>query len=522
VGKLKRTMLNNAGFYDKDWIKFVRPWIIICGLILLVTAVFSFGYYHGDEHFQTIEFANFKLGNSHGLAWEYNAQMRPWLQPAIYYVVCKAFYAINITDPFFLAMIFRFISTAFAFLMIVALFGLAYHHFRDISAKKYAVYVLSLLAFLPFMFVRTSSESLSSSFSMIGFALLILGSTPLPNEETDDIIYHRNYSLPLLFIVGVMWGISFEFRYQVAFLIAGFVFWLFFISIRDKKQGAKSLAVLLCGIFIPIILCTLLDLWGYGTFTIAPWNYLYQNIFLHKASGFGTMPFYGYIQLMFENKTSFFMFIILPGCILGMLRYPKNPFSWGIAVFFLAHSLVAHKELRFLMNILIPAIFSTINGLRIKNTRNILQVKIWKFRKSIFAKVFYGFNIFMLFIYLTILNGDVTGFEKQLYAFIKPSSTVYILNDSPYGKNGIQHDFYKPKDVSFISVESLDFIDTSNEVLVISSNEYTNVLNDFTSTEILHYKPKGIYLIIHDYIKNDERKSWGLYSVKAKRNEAVE
>ncbi|GHV38335.1 hypothetical protein AGMMS49546_08560 [Spirochaetia bacterium] len=173
------------------------------------------------------------------------------------------------------------------------------------------------------------------------------------------------------------------------------------------------------------------------------------------------------------------------------------------------------------MNILIPAIFLTINGFRIKDTQNKLQIKIWNFRKSILAKIFYAFNCFMLFANLTLMNNSDTEFEQRIYKIIKPKSTVYILNDSPYapwGKDNPQHDFYKPGDVDFVFVESLDSINASDEPLVILHDKYMDALNDFNSTEILHYKSKNIYLVLKEYIKKDKRESWGLYKVKAKRN----
>jgi phosphatidylinositol glycan class B len=108
----------------------------------------------------------------------------------------------------------------------------------------------------------------------------------------------RNYSNPLLFITGILWGLAFEFRYQAAFLLAGFIFWIFFISIHNKKQALIQVLVIFGGIFAVVIPATFLDWWGYGSFTLAPVNYVYQNIILNKSSIYGTMPFYGYFQLI--------------------------------------------------------------------------------------------------------------------------------------------------------------------------------------------------------------------------------
>ncbi|MDR3355642.1 MAG: hypothetical protein LBO04_00430 [Spirochaetaceae bacterium] len=57
--------------------------------------------YHPYEYFQAIEFANYKLGSTDKseLAWEFNARMRPWLQPSIYYVLIKTFKFLGVNDP---------------------------------------------------------------------------------------------------------------------------------------------------------------------------------------------------------------------------------------------------------------------------------------------------------------------------------------------------------------------------------------------------------------------------------------
>ena len=66
--------------------------------IFFVTALRSSGFHQIDEHFQILEFAAFKLGltNQGELPWEYSAQMRPALQPAIVVLI----YKINIIQKY--------------------------------------------------------------------------------------------------------------------------------------------------------------------------------------------------------------------------------------------------------------------------------------------------------------------------------------------------------------------------------------------------------------------------------------
>lgn len=67
--------------------KAVKNWTLwgVIGMVFFITAWKSDGYYHADEHYQLIEFAGKILGTHQPeeLAWEYNARLRPALQPTI-------------------------------------------------------------------------------------------------------------------------------------------------------------------------------------------------------------------------------------------------------------------------------------------------------------------------------------------------------------------------------------------------------------------------------------------------------
>ena len=59
-------------------------WLVAVSMHLVI-AWFSEGYYHFDEHFQIIEFANYKLQNieAKDLPWEFTYQMRSGFHPFI-------------------------------------------------------------------------------------------------------------------------------------------------------------------------------------------------------------------------------------------------------------------------------------------------------------------------------------------------------------------------------------------------------------------------------------------------------
>jgi len=105
---------------------------------------------------------------------------------------------------------------------------------------------------------------------------------------------------------------------------------------------------------------TIIDSIFYGNFVITPLRYFQVNIIEDAASGFGTSPWYYYIQKI----------LVYPGHIIGILLFisiflvltfkPGNLFVWCIILFVAGHSIIPHKEERFLFPIvyLLPVVLT--------------------------------------------------------------------------------------------------------------------------------------------------------------------
>ena len=86
--------------------KLLLLYIVILN-IYIFTVFTSNGFHHPDEHFQLIEFAGLKAGwnTVYDLAWEYDSQIRPTLQPYIALIIFKTFNFFNVNSPYFLALV---------------------------------------------------------------------------------------------------------------------------------------------------------------------------------------------------------------------------------------------------------------------------------------------------------------------------------------------------------------------------------------------------------------------------------
>src|SRR5210317_356795 len=124
----------------------------------VLAAIFSQGFIHPDEHYQILEFLNLKMSNWTDPSifnWDFHEKIRPWFQVSIYYSLFKFLPAIN---PFNMALIIRIFNGLLGWLSIFLVSRL----FFDKDSKK-KLFFVSMVWFVPFFFVRTNSESLSTS-----------------------------------------------------------------------------------------------------------------------------------------------------------------------------------------------------------------------------------------------------------------------------------------------------------------------------------------------------------------------
>ncbi|MCW5837547.1 MAG: hypothetical protein KIS78_34460, partial [Labilithrix sp.] len=325
-----------------------------------MTAWFSYAYFHNDEYFQVIELTRAKLGevDPRLLPWEHAQRMRPWLQPFVYWLVARALGAAGVRDVFDLAFAFRLL-TGLANVGALALFLRATLPWMKTEDEKRAhTRVATLLGFLPYLFVRTSSESGSMAALTAGFALMLEGATP----SADG----RAWSVPALartgraLGAGFLFGLAFEMRFQTAIVALALLAWARVVG-RGSLRGLGEAAL---GVALALALGALVDRWGYGAWTFPAWTYFQANVLEGAAGLFGSDPPFAYLWLLPANVFLPVVLALLAVAALAWLRCPRHPLTWATLPFFVVHNLIAHKEERFLfpMAVLSTALVTTALG----------------------------------------------------------------------------------------------------------------------------------------------------------------
>ena len=488
----------NLFFLEKYLIKLI---VVVAAITFITTAINSHGFYHADEHYQIIEFAGLKLGTNtpNELAWEFKDQIRPTLQPIICFLVLKTLNILNIINPYTQALILRLLSALLA-LVVILFFIQNTKHIIKIKTLEIIYYLLSyFLWFIPMISVRFSSETWSGLLFLLSLSVYFNSS--------------QNKTKP--FQIGLIFGISFLFRFQIAFALVGFVLWLIIV----KKSKLNYLIQIAIPFLIIVLFGIVIDSWFYGTFAFTPWNY-FASFIESGGNGFGVSPWYFYIVKLLSYPSYFIGVPIFLSLIILIIFNPNNYLLWCIIPFIVIHSFIPHKEERFLFSIIYFFPLLLIEGY--------LEVdKLIK--KRVYIK---ALNVVLIAMFVLINSIGLIAMGQKSAGIGRMKITKYIHDkygnkkinlifcpwSNPYNPwHGLPIKFYLENSITDIKINSLCelndslLIDGAVNFLVIRKIEKRNVdcLNKFNSNKItfeIQSIPKWIELLNEKYkgFENDE------------------
>lgn len=308
----------------------IRIALAVAALCLYCFAAWrSVGFHHPDEYFQTIEFASEKLGKTHAafLPWEHSYRLRPYLQPAAYAAIAGGLAAAGATAPSAAMLAFRLGSALLNLAALLLLWTALARRLPEARARTWLLAACLFTFSLPYLSVRTSSESVSGAFLAAGVAAwLLLEARPVRAA----------------LVAGLLLGLAFDTRYQLGLCIAGFGAWVLLV-----RRAVRPFLALAAGVAAMAALGLAVDRWGYGVWTLTPWNYLRANLIEGRANTFGTAPFYQYVV---DLAATWPPLPALAGLavVIFWLRARRDLLTWTTLPLVVGHSLLAHKELRFL------------------------------------------------------------------------------------------------------------------------------------------------------------------------------
>lgn len=385
----------------------------------LIAAIFSSGFHHYDEHYHVLEFLAYKAGKTTAseLPWEFGAQIRSWLLPAFLYPFSRTF-----SDPLITATIFRLLG---AILNLVTLLVLIRRWARE---NRWATLLLCYLWFFPYIHVRTSIENWSGALFFLGLAL----------PGTAQIA------------TGLLWGLAFQMRLQIAPMILGALVWGIFFDRR-----LRFLPHLTLGVAVSLLMGLTVDYWGYGQWTLPWWNYLMDQWTHNRASNWGTAPFWYFITEGLIKGGPPLSLILVGSTLLSWWYFPKHLLTWVTLPFVLIHSLEPHKELRFLF----PMLYATAFQVAL-----IADRYPWLTKKNVMRPL-----AAINFILLACVIFRPAESRARLYAFLQKyysNQTIYYVEDDPYVLFKMPLNFYRP---TGLATKQVPPIPDQNKFVLVSS-----------------------------------------------------
>jgi GPI mannosyltransferase 3 len=346
--------------------------LAVLAVVTLSTAWVSDLFFWPDEHWQVLEFLGLKLGITPAadLPWEYGAQVRSFLQPFLYWLIAKPLLAAGLKDMVTVVFVLRLATGALSFAALFSFAKLFQSERRDPIEQRVFARALPFMGFLPYLSVRTASETACMAFFTLGLVAAVTA--------------WRGGNVLRMLWAGVLCGLAFETRFQAVFLVVGLGLWL---AIAERAPR-RIIAVFTAGNLLAVAAGIFIDRWGYGVWSFPFWNYfdvvLWQGL---AARVSGTAPFFAYFYLLPANIFAPIALFCLVALIVACLRNPRHYVVWPVAAFFIAHCFFfAHKEERFLFPLAILATSFPVLAFGPAAPRLKWFAKAWAWRRSWLAK----------------------------------------------------------------------------------------------------------------------------------------
>lgn len=350
----------------------------------------------------------------------------------------------------------RWIGFGFGLTSLLAIYG-AYKYFSDKPEDltgKWTLYLMAAYGLMPFVSTRGFLESYSMGFLTAGMGVLVYA-------------LHQKKNLLIAFAFYII-GFATLIRFQIGVLYFALLIYFLF-----KKEWRTLGIALLTG--FALMLTQLLIEYGDGR---APMSVLKAYLKMNEnVSEYGVTPWYS----TWLTWLALFYFPFSAGLFKHWKKWKEHGLLvWGTIFFVLIHSLVPHKEERFLYPIL---------GLTLIMWA-ILWIPAWNstYEKKFFRPVFLFLNTLLLGVGCFV-NTQVGEIGVPALTQKRSDKVLYIDRDSLVGQGFMYEIFLRPparleKITEAISEETLnkylpELENLDGFALMTSNPHYRNELSTF-------------------------------------------
>ncbi len=433
--------------------------VALTGLLIRLIVVFlSDNIHHPDEIFQYLEQAH-RLEFGYGIIpWEYRYGIRSWVLPGFLTGILHALHSMGIDEP---KVYIPVIKSLFCFASLSLIYS-AYVITRSIASEN-AARLASLLTCFWYELVYFANKPTPEVLSAYSLSLAVACICVKPNRITA-----------LLF--GFLSALSIVLRLQYLPVI------LALIVIAALRFGRNKFLIAGATFLIPIVAAGYVDHLTWGRFLGSYYNsYVYNSVY--KVSKiFGTSPHIDYLKSLMISSGGLFLLVTF-GCLMTSgFRKIWLPLLC-IASIILPHSLIAHKEHRFIFAsisffMILTAIFISDFIAKLGLNKRLRYLVAYSSIAAIliFCLSAFGFNLKLTSyqnlipyqdrIYKVPLRSRQAILSAYLFLYEEPSLVAILNMHSPWMRTGGY--YYLHRDVPIYFPNHLEGISSENYSSYIS------------------------------------------------------
>jgi len=298
--------------------------VILLALLLRVSVAFAFpNILWSDEIFQTLEPAH-RLTYGNGIVtWEFRRGTRSLVFPGILAGVMRLTDWMGDGSSGYLAGVTIFLCLLSLIPILVAL--LWGYRTSGLIAAILSAGICSIWFELVYFAPKAFNEVVAAYLLLAGVYLGVHGRVFQPRMR--------------LFLAGCLCGSAIALRIH---LLPAVVFAMVYIC---RKDWRARWVPMVAGILGPILAFGVVDAFTWSYPFQSFWQNVWVNVVLGKSEQYGVSPWYGYLSFL-RNSWSWALVPITLLAIVGARRSPI--LAWLVIVIVLSHSVLAHKEYRFI------------------------------------------------------------------------------------------------------------------------------------------------------------------------------
>ncbi|MBK6848484.1 MAG: hypothetical protein IPG96_13475 [Proteobacteria bacterium] len=315
-------------------------WLLLAALPLALLATTNHSVFWPDEIFQTLEPAH-RVAFGYGfVSWEFTDGARSWLFPGVIGGLWRGAAALGLSQAATLLACTKLLLAACTLVALSFALRLA-----ALWAGPRAAWLTGLLAlaFPPLLFFgwRTLTEVPSAALLSAGAWFAAPRDAGRPDGAARRAL-----------LAGLLTGLAVFLRFQNGLFVVGLLAWLV-----AQRRGRDALRFGGGALLVAALAGGLLDWLSWGAPFHAFRRYLAYNLFEGHAAAYGVSPASFYLSTLRSSAGLPLALAALAGVGGALLTRARGP-AWVVAGFVAVHSLVPHKELRFIYPVLplVPAL----------------------------------------------------------------------------------------------------------------------------------------------------------------------